>query len=116
MRNWNFHLGTDGGTTSHYVFNQARFESKDCDLDEANGYTFPVDVWNGTRGIDNYGYVFSEDYPFIMPGYFGAELHPVMALTGTGVSSSIGLTAFCVVIAISFGREMEAGSGRRNEF
>ena len=49
-------------------------------MDEANGYNFPSSDWQGTRGINGYGYVFSEDYPFIMPGYFGSELYPVVTL------------------------------------
>ena len=56
-------------------------------MDEANGYAFSAAAWNGTRGIGAYGYVFSEDYPFIMPGYFGADLHPAVALKGSRLSA-----------------------------
>lgn len=87
----------DGSSTSHYDFNEDRFKSGNCDLDQANGYTFPADVWGNEWGIDNYGYVFSEGYPFIMPGYFGSELHPVITLAGSAMSTSFVLTALCVL-------------------
>ena len=93
----------DGGSTSHYDFNRDRFESGDCDLDEANGYTFPAADWQGTRGIGGYGYVFSEDYPFIMPGYFGTELHPVVTLDGNRMAPSSCLLVFwALLITIQF--------------
>ena len=95
--------GTDGGTTSHYVFNKARFDSSDCDLDEANGYNFPSEIWNGTKGIDDYGYVFSEDYPFIMPGYYGTELHPVIGLTGSSLATSGLLVGMCMATVWGWG-------------
>lgn len=37
-----------------------------CQLDEANGYQFEDE-----RG---YGYVFSENYPFVMRGFMGSDI------------------------------------------
>ncbi|XP_037800755.1 uncharacterized protein LOC119595717 [Penaeus monodon] len=62
----------DGSHTSHYTFNQTAYDNGDCDLDMANGYTFSDD-----RG---YAYIFTEDYPFIMTGYYGTELADICYL------------------------------------
>ena len=91
--------GYDGSSTWHYEFNRARFQSGGCDLDEANGYTFPAADWQGTHGIGGYGYVFSEDYPFIMPGYFGTELHPVVTLDGSRLAPTFSLSALWALLA-----------------
>ena len=46
-------------------------EGEDCQLDEANGYTF---------SDGSYGYIFSENYPFIMPGYKGTQVTQMCSL------------------------------------
>ncbi|CAL4120376.1 unnamed protein product [Meganyctiphanes norvegica] len=53
----------DGSNASHYTFDEDGYNAGTCDLDMANGYTFS----------DGYAYVFSQDYPFIMPGYYGTQ-------------------------------------------
>ncbi|XP_068221602.1 uncharacterized protein [Palaemon carinicauda] len=62
----------DGTNAGHYTYDQTAYDNGECDLDMANGYTFSDD-----RG---YGYIFTEDYPFIMAGYYGTELSDVCYL------------------------------------
>ena len=59
--------GSVGDVVEDYFFE----EGDDCDLDKANGYIFPD---------GSYGYIFSENYPFIMPGYMGSTISPICAL------------------------------------
>ena len=58
--------GEDGSNKKHYTYSDEKYNSGECDLDRANGYTF-----SDSRG---YAYVFTEDYPFIMAGYYGEEV------------------------------------------
>ncbi|XP_076047469.1 uncharacterized protein LOC143029011 [Oratosquilla oratoria] len=58
--------GEDGSLTTHYTFNQQALENGECDLDEANGIDF-----GDKRG---YAYVFTNDFPYTSPGYFGTEV------------------------------------------
>jgi len=53
--------GADPEDTTSYEFNS----TASCDLDQANGYDF--------GGETGYAYVFTEAYPFIMPGYYGTK-------------------------------------------
>ncbi|XP_064095071.1 mucin-13-like isoform X2 [Macrobrachium nipponense] len=62
----------DGSNQSHYTFNTTAKNNGDCDLDEANGYTF-----SDQRG---YAYIFTADYPFIMAGYYGTQLSNICYL------------------------------------
>ena len=94
--------GVDGGSTSHYEYNRTGFVSGDCDLDEANGYTFPADIWQGSHGLNGYGYVFSENYPFIMPGYYGTELHPVVTLDGHRPIPSLATVLIVSMMLVGF--------------
>ncbi|CAL4184400.1 unnamed protein product, partial [Meganyctiphanes norvegica] len=55
----------DGSNPGHFTY-QA---DSSCHLDEANGYEF-----GGHRG---YGYVFSENYPFIMRGFMGSQTYSI---------------------------------------
>jgi len=59
--------GASGLHTSDYTFTPG----SDCDLDQANGYTFPG---------GNYGYIFTENYPFIMPGFMGTQITDLCSL------------------------------------
>eukprot|EP00947_MAST-08B_sp_MAST-8B-sp1_P000059 g59.t1 len=54
--------GQAGTMAHHYAFNQTAYDAGNCDLDRANGMTLPG---------EGYVYVASENYPFIMPGYYG---------------------------------------------
>jgi len=54
--------GANPEDTNSYVFNSA---NAGCNLDESNGYDF-----GGDKG---YAYVFSLDYPFSIPGYYGTD-------------------------------------------
>jgi len=65
--------GEDGTHSNEFTYNVTAYENGDCDLDKANGYTFSDD-----RG---YAYVFTEDYPWIMSGYFGEEIYDICYLT-----------------------------------
>ena len=58
--------GAGGSSVADYYYE----EGEDCELDRANGFTFPD---------GSYGYIFSDNYPFIMPGYRGTELAPLCA-------------------------------------
>ena len=58
--------GAGGSNVADYYYE----EGPDCDLDRANGFTFPD---------GKYGYIFSENYPFIMPGYRGAQVAQLCA-------------------------------------
>lgn len=58
--------GAGGSSVADYYYE----EGEDCELDRANGFTFPD---------GSYGYIFSDNYPFIMPGYRGTELAPICA-------------------------------------
>ena len=73
--------GTGGLDTSDYFFNTTKVAAKDCHLDEANGYCFT----DGKRGIASgscsYGYVLSEDYPFVMPSSSGTIFYGMETLT-----------------------------------
>ena len=60
--------GTDRASTSSYTFNAG---TPGCNLDMANGYQFN----------DGYAYVFTEDYPFIMPGYYGTTLYDLCPIS-----------------------------------
>ncbi|XP_069993980.1 uncharacterized protein [Penaeus vannamei] len=52
----------DGSMQEHFEYQP----DEDCQLDEANGYPF-----EDGRG---YGYVFSENYPFVMRGFMGSNI------------------------------------------
>lgn len=52
------------GKTGHYTSDYSFQQGSDCDLDRANGFTF---------SDGSYGYIFTENYPFIMPGYMGND-------------------------------------------
>ena len=53
----------NGSHKNHYSFDKDDLDNGLCDLDEANGYDFS----------DGYAYVFTENYPFVMAGYFGTQ-------------------------------------------
>ncbi|CAL4110319.1 unnamed protein product [Meganyctiphanes norvegica] len=63
--------GEEGSMQNHFTYNATAYSNGDCDLDLANGYTFS----------DGYAYVFTEDYPYIMMGYYGEELADICYLT-----------------------------------
>merc|ERR1711887_509867 len=67
--------GEEGSMESHYTYNTTAYDNGDCDLDYANGYIF-----SDERG---YAYVFTEDFPYIMMGYYGEELADVCYLTSS---------------------------------
>ena len=54
----------NGSHSQHFTFSDSEFSAGNCDLDRANGYTFS----------DGYAYIFTEDYPYIMAGYYGSEV------------------------------------------
>ncbi|XP_068238726.1 collagen alpha-1(III) chain-like isoform X2 [Palaemon carinicauda] len=58
----------DGTNQSHYEYSP----DDQCHLDEANGYDF-----GGSKG---YGYVFSENYPFIMRGFMGSQVYSICSV------------------------------------
>ena len=60
----------DGSHKSHYSFSETNYQNGNCDLDKANGYTFTSPTPNGYVG---YAYIFTDDYPFIMSGYYGSQ-------------------------------------------
>ncbi|XP_066980524.1 uncharacterized protein [Macrobrachium rosenbergii] len=62
----------DGCNQNNFTFNTTAKNNGDCDLDEANGFTFPDE-----RG---YAYIFTADYPFITPGYYGTQLSNICYL------------------------------------
>lgn len=73
--------GTDGLSSSHYVYNTTKRNLGLCHFDEANGYCFT----DGVRGVPNggcrYGYVLSDNYPFVIPATHGAVYYGMATLT-----------------------------------
>ena len=63
---WRLRSGASGSAVADYYYE----EGEDCDLDRANGFSFPD---------GKYGYIFSENYPFIMPGYRGTQVAAICA-------------------------------------
>ena len=59
--------GASGHHTTDYTFQPG----PDCQLDKANGYTF---------SDGSYGYIFTDNYPFIMPGYVGTDITDICSL------------------------------------
>ena len=59
------------GASGEHVEDYYYESTDDCDLDRANGYRF---------SDGSYGYIFSENYPFIMPGYKGNEISPMCSV------------------------------------
>jgi len=63
--------GKNGCDKSHYTYDAS---TPGCNLDKANGYYFNVATTtssNKTFAAKSYGYFFTPEYPFIMPGYYG---------------------------------------------
>ena len=59
--------GASGDKVTDYFYQPG----DDCHLDQANGFTFPD---------GSYGYIFSDNYPFIMPGYMGTQLADICSV------------------------------------
>ena len=59
--------GASGDRVTDYFYQPG----DDCHLDQANGFTFPD---------GSYGYIFSDNYPFIMPGYMGTQLADICSV------------------------------------
>ena len=60
--------GRSGESVSDYYYQAG----PDCHLDQANGYTF---------SDGRYGYIFSDNYPFIMPGYMGTQVAQICSVS-----------------------------------
>lgn len=64
---YRLNAGATGRHTADYYYQAG----PDCQLDRANGYTFPD---------GSYGYIFTENYPFIMPGFSGTDITQICSL------------------------------------
>lgn len=63
----------NGCDVTHYVFDRTVVG---CNLDKANGYSFATDTSStgtSTFKAGSYGYFFTPEYPFSMPGYYGEQ-------------------------------------------
>lgn len=73
--------GTAGSDTSHFSFNSSKKAAGECQLDEANGYCFTDRERGILSGSCRYGYVLTEDYPFVMPSIAGKVFYGLETLT-----------------------------------
>lgn len=80
--------GTDGLSTFDYVFNQTKRNLGLCHLDEANGYCFTDGVRGVPQGNCSYGYVLTDNYPFVIPATHGAVYYDMATLSSFPTTSS----------------------------
>lgn len=78
--------GAAGTDTSHFFFNASKVAAKQCQLDEANGYCFQDGVRGILSGRCRYGYVLTEDYPFVVPSSAGSVYYGLEPITSFPVT------------------------------